>query len=105
MAQRFSGSGNHFWTTARTCRGRGCGRWSFSIPGSTHITSVFRTAQIRRLVTPLSVVAALLAVSAPLYFARGIGIFDDSLYLKIGQLIVDGFKPYRDFYDTKPPSL
>lgn len=55
--------------------------------------------------TPLVVVAVLLGVSAPLYFARGIGIFDDSLYLKTGQLILDGLKPYRDFYDNKPPGI
>jgi len=54
---------------------------------------------------PLLIVAILLAISAPLYFVRGIGIFDDSLYLKEGQLILDGFKPYRDFYDNKPPAL
>jgi len=54
---------------------------------------------------PIWIVAALLAVSAPLYFMRGIGVFDDSLHLKIGQLILDGFVPYRDFYDNKPPGL
>ena len=51
------------------------------------------------------VVAVLLVASAPLYFARGIGVFDDSLYLKAGQLILDGLKPYRDFYDIKPPGI
>lgn len=51
------------------------------------------------------VVAVLLAVSAPFYFARGIGVFDDSLYLKAGQLILDGLIPYRDFYDIKPPGI
>jgi 4-amino-4-deoxy-L-arabinose transferase-like glycosyltransferase len=56
-------------------------------------------------ISPIWIVAALLAVSAPIYFARGIGIFDDSLYLKIGQLILDGLKPYRDFYDNKPPGV
>jgi dolichyl-phosphate-mannose-protein mannosyltransferase len=55
--------------------------------------------------SPAGIVALLLVVSAPLYFMRGIGIFDDSLHLKIGQLIVDGFTPYRDFYDNKPPGL
>jgi hypothetical protein len=39
--------------------------------------------------TPLLVVAALLAVCAASICAR-IGIFDDSLYLKAGQLILDG---------------
>jgi hypothetical protein len=55
--------------------------------------------------SPLGIIAALLAISAPIYFARGIGIFDDSLYLKAGQLILDGLKPYRDFYDNKPPGI
>ncbi len=58
-----------------------------------------------RWISPVWIVAALLAVSAPLYFVRGIGIFDDSVHLKIGQLILDGLKPYRDFYDNKPPGL
>ena len=55
--------------------------------------------------TPLGIVLALLVVSAPIYFVRGIGIFDDSLYLKGGQLILDGLKPYQDFYDIKPPGI
>jgi len=54
---------------------------------------------------PFVLVALLLAVSSPLYFVRGIGIFDDSLYLKAGELILDGLKPYRDFYDNKPPGI
>src|SRR6266545_1551130 len=56
-------------------------------------------------VTPVRVLATFLVLSGPLYFARGIGIFDDSLYLKAGQLILDGLKPYRDFYDNKPPAI
>ena len=62
-------------------------------------------AALRSWVPPLGIVAILLALSAPLYFARGIGIFDDSLYLKAGQLVLDGLKPYRDFYDNKPPGV
>ena len=58
-----------------------------------------------RSLLPLGIVAVLLAASAPLYFVRGIGIFDDSVFLKAGQLILDGLTPYRDFYDNKPPGL
>lgn len=65
---------------------------------------MFKPISLRREL-PLGIIAALLAVSAPIYFARGIGIFDDSLYLKAGQLILDGLKPYRDFYDNKPPGI
>lgn len=69
-------------------------------------TSVGRQVAISNVrAKPLAVVAALLVLSAPLYFVRGIGIFDDSLYLKAGQLVLDGLTPYKDFYDNKPPGI
>jgi len=46
-----------------------------------------------------------LICGAPLFFARGIGVFDDSVYLKIGELILDGLIPYRDVFDIKPPGI
>src|SRR5215510_14925396 len=100
MPAPFSGFGNRFLAGARTCRGRGSGRWSFWTGGSTLTTSVFKQTHV-----PFVLVALLLVASSPLYFVRGIGIFDDSLYLKAGQLILDGLKPYRDFYDNKPPGI
>src|SRR4029079_3367932 len=84
----------------KTHRGHGFGRWSCSTHGSTPTTSVHNSNK-----TPLIIVAVLLTVSAPLYFARGIWIFYASLSLKAGQLILDGLIPYRDFYDIKPPGI
>lgn len=44
-------------------------------------------------------------VASPLFFWRGIGVFDDSVYLKIGELITDGLLPYKDVFDNKPPGI
>lgn len=44
-------------------------------------------------------------LSSPLFFWRGIGVFDDSVYLKIGELITDGLLPYKDLFDNKPPGI
>ena len=71
----------------------------------TAATDVRPESRAENWILPVGIVAGLLAVSAPIYFARGIGIFDDSVYLKAGQLMLDGLKPYRDFYDNKPPGV
>ncbi|HEX7794226.1 MAG TPA: glycosyltransferase family 39 protein, partial [Vicinamibacterales bacterium] len=68
-------------------------------------TAARNAAALRHWLLPAGIVALLLVVSAPLYFSRGIGVFDDSLFLKEGQLILDGLRPYRDFYDIKPPGI
>ncbi|QOV23352.1 ArnT family glycosyltransferase [Anabaenopsis elenkinii] len=47
----------------------------------------------------------ILFISLPLFFSRGIGVFDDSVYLKIGELITHGILPYRDVFDNKPPGI
>ncbi len=41
----------------------------------------------------------------PFGFLRRFGVFDDSLFLKIGELMAQGFLPYRDLYDNKPPGI
>ncbi|MFC1681545.1 ArnT family glycosyltransferase [Pseudomonadota bacterium] len=45
------------------------------------------------------------ALAFPLFYFRGIGVFDDSLFLRFGELVVDGFLPYRDLFDNKPPGI
>lgn len=44
-----------------------------------------------------------LLAGLPLIFLRGIGVYDDSLFLKYGELILKGWRPYVDFIDYKPP--
>jgi hypothetical protein len=72
-------------------------------------TAVFRqetvTSPWQVLLSPYSSLAACLLLTAPFYFLRGIGIFDDSLFLKFGEMIRDGALPYRDFYENKPPGV
>jgi len=51
----------------------------------------------------VGILAILLICSLPLFFLRGFGVFDDSLFLKFGELIASGGIPYRDFFDNKPP--
>ena len=41
----------------------------------------------------------------PFGLLRRIGVFDDSLFLKIGELLTHGYLPYRDVYDNKPPGV
>ncbi|MBD2208387.1 glycosyltransferase family 39 protein [Nostoc linckia FACHB-104] len=57
------------------------------------------------LISPYTALSICLLFSSPLFFLRGIGIFDDSVFLKIGELIVDGLVPYRDVFDNKPPGI
>lgn len=40
-----------------------------------------------------------------LVFLRCIGVFDDSAFLKIGELILDELVPSRDIFDNKPPGI
>jgi len=42
---------------------------------------------------------------ASAFFLRGIGVNDDSLYLKIGELVADGAVPYRDVWENKRQGL
>lgn len=44
-----------------------------------------------------------LVLALPLFFLRGVGLFDDSVVLEMGLLVRRGFLPYRDFFDNKPP--
>jgi hypothetical protein len=55
--------------------------------------------------SPYTVFGFILGISSPLFFLRGIGIFDDSVYLKIGELINQDLYPYRDVFDNKPPGI
>lgn len=55
--------------------------------------------------SPYVVLGLCLVLASPLFFLRGIGVFDDSLYLKFGELIAGGALPYRDFFDNKPPGI
>ncbi|MEH2163370.1 MAG: glycosyltransferase family 39 protein [Nostoc sp.] len=55
--------------------------------------------------SPYTALGLCLILSSPLFFFRGIGIFDDSVFLKIGELILDGLVPYRDVFDNKPPGI
>jgi hypothetical protein len=55
--------------------------------------------------SPYTALSLCLILSSPLFFFRGIGIFDDSVFLKIGELILDGLVPYRDVFDNKPPGI
>ena len=55
--------------------------------------------------SPYTIFILILTISSPLFFLRGIGIFDDSVYLKIGELITHGLSPYRDVFDNKPPGI
>ena len=47
---------------------------------------------------------AVLLVSSPLFFLRGVGVFDDSFFLKTGELVAAGAVPYRDFFENKTPA-
>lgn len=44
-------------------------------------------------------------MAIPLFFLRGIGVFDDSLFLRFGELVWDGLLPYQDLFDNKPPGI
>lgn len=55
--------------------------------------------------SPYALFALILIISSPLFFLRGIGVFDDSVYLKIGELINQGLHPYKDVFDNKPPGI
>lgn len=41
----------------------------------------------------------------PFGLLRRLGVFDDSLFVKIGELCAQGLLPYRDVYDNKPPGV
>jgi hypothetical protein len=55
--------------------------------------------------SPYSSLVLCLLLTAPFFFLRGVGVFDDSLFLKTGEMIAQGALPYRDFYDNKPPGV
>jgi Dolichyl-phosphate-mannose-protein mannosyltransferase len=55
----------------------------------------------RKIAIVIAILSLLIAI--PLYFLRGIGVFDDSVYLKFGQLMHQGLLPYRDYFDNKLP--
>ncbi|QSJ15294.1 glycosyltransferase family 39 protein [Nostoc sp. UHCC 0702] len=59
----------------------------------------------KTLSSPYMALSLCLLVSFPLFFLRGIGVFDDSVFLKIGELILNGLVPYRDVFDNKPPGI
>jgi hypothetical protein len=65
-----------------------------------------QTMKVGRLfVSPYFAVAFCHVIAIPLFFFRGFGVFDDSVYLRIGELILQGYLPYRDVFDNKPPGI
>lgn len=60
---------------------------------------------LKRETSPYSVFIILLGIGFSLFFLRGFGIFDDSVYLKIEELILQGFKPYQDVFDNTSPEF
>src|SRR5438128_922498 len=53
----------------------------------------------------LTILGFCFLLAFPLFFLRGIGVMDDSLYLKMGELIADGAVPYRDVWENKTPGV
>ena len=48
--------------------------------------------------------AAICFIAAlPLFLLRGVGVYDDSVHLKFGEMVLHGARPYVDFIDNKPP--
>lgn len=48
--------------------------------------------------------AAICFIAAlPLFLLRGVGVYDDSVHLKFGEMVLYGARPYIDFIDNKPP--
>jgi len=47
----------------------------------------------------------IIILSLPFFFARGIGVMDDTNFLIIAKWIKYGFKPYNDLAELKPPAI
>ncbi|MCM8799293.1 MAG: glycosyltransferase family 39 protein [Candidatus Omnitrophica bacterium] len=48
---------------------------------------------------------SIIILSLPFFFARGVGIVDDTNFLIIAKWMKYGFKPYNDLAELKPPGI